>query len=442
LCLTVCWRDRKIIFVTNGLRNTLIYMDRKIEKSSWNFKSAVFAAGGAVLVLYLVWMYGFRESGSQSMRIDTGNLTISAVERAPFREFITVNAAAVPLRSIILDAVEGGRVERVMAESGRNVVAGDTLLVLSNNNLQLDVMNRETQILEQMNNLRNTRIALQQQRLDLRSDLLTHETELQQRRRDYQRDSTLFSRGLVAPHQFESSLQQFEQVRLRRDLFAEQLALDSAATESELRFIAESLVNMQRNLDLVSDILDNLVITAPISGQLTALDAEIGETKSVGQRLGQIDVLEGYRMRAQIDEIYITRVEAGQTAEFDLEGQTWTMAVTRIFPEVIDGRFQVELDFTGAAPASLRRGQTIRLRLAFSDLADAVLIPRGGFFQQTGGQWVFVLNSEGTAAERRDIRIGRQNARFYAIEEGLEPGERVITSSYQDFGDNTRLILE
>ena len=173
---------------------------------------------------------------------------------------------------------------------------------------------------------------------------------------------------------------QFEQVRLRRDLFAEQLALDSAATESELRFIAESLVNMQRNLDLVSDILDNLVITAPISGQLTALDAEIGETKSVGQRLGQIDVLEEYRMRAQIDEIYITRVEAGQTAEFDLEGQTWTMAVTRIFPEVIDGRFQVELDFTGAAPASLRRGQTIRLRLAFSDLADAVLIPRGGFF--------------------------------------------------------------
>ncbi|MCH8525480.1 MAG: efflux RND transporter periplasmic adaptor subunit, partial [Balneolales bacterium] len=260
-----------------------------------------------------------------------------------------------------------------------------------------------------------------------------------QRKREFVRDSTLNIRGLVSPHQYETSLQQYEQVRLRRDLFAEQLALDSAATESELNFIAESLVNMERNLNLVSQILDNLVIRAPIDGMLTSLDAEIGETKSAGQRIGQIDVLDGYKLRAQIDEVYITRIDAGQRAAFDFAGTTHELMITRLYPEVVDGRFQVDLDFTGTIPESLRRGQSVRLRVFFSEDEEALVIPRGSFFQQTAGNWIFVVDANGASAERRNIRIGRQNAQFYVIEEGLQPGDQVVTSSYEGFANHSRL---
>lgn len=414
-------------------------MDRKIEKSSIRPGAAVIFISGILIIGYLLYAYGFRSSAGSTFSVDSQRVTISTVTLAPFQEFITVNAVVVPMRSIVLDAVEGGRVDYIAAEGGATVQAGDTLLVLSNNNLQLDVMNRETQILEQMNALRNTRIALQQQRLNLRSDLLTHETELMQRRREYVRDSTLHSRGLVAQHQYEAARQQYDQVRLRRDLFAERLELDAAATESELQFIAASLVNMENNLSLVSQILDNLVIKAPIDGQLTSLDAEIGETKSVGQRLGQIDVLDGYKLRAQVDEIYIARVEVGQTAAFDFAGRTHQLQITRLYPEVIDGRFQVDLDFIGSIPEALRRGQTVRLRISFSEDDEALVVPRGGFFQQTGGNWIYVVDADGNGATRTDIRIGRQNAQFYVIEQGLSPGDRVITSSYDGFGTHNRL---
>ena len=414
-------------------------MDRKIEKSGWPVGRLLLVAIPAALLLYLIYAYTTKPVTGSSVTVDATRLTISEVARAPFQEFVNVNATVIPIRSIVLGAVEGGRVDYIAAESGASVRAGDTLLVMSNNHLQLDVMNREAQILEQMNTMRNTRIALQQQRLHLRNELLSHETELLQRRREYVRDSTLFARGMVSPHQYESTLQQYEQVTLRRDLFAEQLELDAAATEAELSFITESLVNMERNLSMVSGILENLVIRAPIDGQLTSLDAEIGEMKTAGQRIGQIDVLDGYKLRAQVDEVYITRLEAGQRAAFDFAGRAHELMITRIYPEVVDGRFQVDLDFTGEVPEALRRGQSVRLRMFFSEDEEAILVPRGGFFQQTSGTWMFVLSADGRGAERRPIRIGRQNAQFYVIEEGLQPGERVITSSYEGLAQHNRI---
>ena len=416
-------------------------MDRKIEKKSLSAGKIGAVVFGALLLVYVLYMYVFSAGGGTSTTIDASRITISQVQEAPFEEFVTVNATVIPIRSIFLDAVEGGRTDRVLVEGGSFVEEGDTILVMSNNNLQLDVMNRETHILEQMNTMRNTRLALQQQRLSLRSEVLSHETELKQRQREFSRDSSLYARDLVSVHQFEESQQKFEQVLQRRDLYAEQLALDSVATENELQFIEQSLANMRHNLTLVAQIMDNLVIRAPISGQLTSLDAEIGETKSAGQRIGQIDVLDGYKIRAVVDEVYIARVEAGQRASFDFAGNTYELVISRVYPEVVDGRFQVDLDFVSDHPESIRRGQSVRPRLTFSQVSDALLLPRGAFFQRTGGNWVYVLESDGESAVRRNIRIGRQNSQFYVIEEGLQPGDQVITSSYDAFGDHDKLNL-
>jgi len=415
-------------------------MDRKIEKKTWPI-SRIITLLGVLLACVLILYYGVFRSSDTTLQVDVSRVTIVRAEVAPFQEFITVNATVVPLRSIFLDAVEGGRVEQILAESGSFLEAGDTILILSNSNLRLDVMNRETQILEQMNNMRNTRLALQQQRISLRSELLTNETELLQRVREFQRDSTLFVREGISRHQYEESRQRYQEVLRRRDLYAEQVAIDSLATESELMFIRTALENMQRNLGLVRSMLDNLVIRAPISGQITSLDAEIGETKQSGQRLGQVDRVDGYRVRALIDENFIVRVSAGQRAEFDFGGQTYQMNISRVFPEVADGRFQADLDFTGPQPESIRRGQSLRLRLSLSDESEALIIDRGGFFQQTGGNWIYVVDASGKEARKRTIRLGRQNTQSFVIESGLEPGEQVIISSYDGFGNSDRLIL-
>lgn len=415
-------------------------MDRKIERKQWSFKRVLPGVIFVVVVLILIYFGFFNASGSV-LNVDADRITVSEVHLGGFQENIIINGTIVPVRSIFLDAVEGGRVDKVYHEGGSFVSAGDTLLVLSNNNLQLDVMNREAQILEQISNLRNTRIALQQQRIDLRSQLLTHETELQQREREYLRDSTLFARDLASVHQFEESKQMYQQVVSRRDLFREQLSIDSLATETQLVNIETSLVHMTKNLALVGGILEFLVVKAPIGGQLSALNAEIGETKTAGQRLGQIDVVDSHKIRAAIDEAYIARVMLGQVADFDFAGSTYQLEITRIFPEVLEGRFQVDLEFAGDQPESIRRGQSVRLRLSHSDRSDALLLSRGGFYQRTGGNWVFVLEPGSDIATRRNIRLGRQNAQYFVVESGLQAGDLVITSTYETFGDNDRLNI-
>lgn len=416
-------------------------MDRKIErKPALPVKWIILSLAGAVL-LYLGVIAVF-SAGSQTLNVERNRLVISEVILAPFQENITISGTIVPQRSIFMDAIEGGRVERIYVEAGSFVHQGDTLLVLSNNNLQLDMMNRESQILEQINTLRNTRLQLQQQRLSLRSDLLAHQTELSQRQRDYNRDSTLYVRDLVARHQFEESRNRYHEALSRTALFREQLALDSLSIENQFQHIDASIENMIRNLDMVSRMGESLVVTAPISGQLTSLDAEIGESKTQGQRIGQIDITDSYKIRAVVDEIYLARLETGQTAEFDFAGSTHSLTVTRIYPEVSDGRFQIDLDFAGNIPESVRRGQSVRVRLALSDFSEAVLVPRGGFFQSTGGQWLFVVNDQSTEAVRRPIRLGRQNSQFFVVEEGLEPGERVITSGYDTFGNANQIRIQ
>jgi HlyD family secretion protein len=414
-------------------------MDRKIEKKKWSSQKLAGAIAIVFVSIYLIYAILYR--GGNTLNVDSTRIVVSEVISAPFQENITVTGMVVPVRSIFLDAVEGGRIDKVFVEAGSIVNEGDTLLLLSNNNLQLDVMNREAQILEQINTLRSTRLALQQQRLSLRNDYLNHQTELQKREREYQRDKTLFERGLVAQHQFDGSREAYEEVMQRRSLIAEQLSIDSLSIETQFKHIESSLNNMMRNLDLVGRMVDNLIVKAPISGQLTSLDAEIGESKQTGQRLGQIDVTDGYKIRALVDEVYIARLVVGQQAEFDFAGEKFNLTVSRVYPQVSDGRFEIDLDFTESVPEMVRRGQSVRLRLALSDVSQAVLINRGAFYQRTGGNWIFVLDDSGEYAYRRDIRISRQNSQHYVIEEGLLPGEKVLISGYETFGDSERLRI-
>lgn len=416
-------------------------MDRKIEKKTFTAKNVILYGGIVAVVLFVAYQFIWADTSSR-LNVELDRLTVSTVETGEFQEFIPVNGTVIPIRTIYLDMVEGGRVETLYVDGGELVREGDTLLVLGNNNLQLDVLNRETQTLEQINNLQNTRLALQQERLSLRNQVLTLETDLLTRRRNYERDKELMERKLVSEHQYLESKQLYEQILQRRDLVKEQISLDSLATENQLKFIDASLIRMQSNLRLVTRSTDYLVVRAPVTGQLTSINAEIGENKNRGERIGQIDVLDGYKVRVGIDEHYISRIQSGQTGSFDFAGQSYTLTITKIYPEVREGRFEVDMEFQGTVPEGIRRGQTLRVRLAIGDFTDAMLLPRGGFFQATGGNWVFVLDEGGQTASRRPIRIGRQSPIFYEILDGLQPGERVITSSYDTFGDNERLILQ
>jgi HlyD family secretion protein len=416
-------------------------MDRKIEKKKWTLKKiTVIAIVGFFIVFSL---YSFLSSGSGSrLNVDRDRITISAVRQGEFLEFIPVSGTVIPLRTIYLDAIEGGRVQKIHIEDGSFIEEGDTILTLTNNTLQLDVFNREAQILEQINNLQNTRLNLQQQRLRLREQVLDHEYQMMNRKRVYNQNKELWEKNLISEREFLDSKEAYEQTERQHILVSETLHLDSLATENQLRHIESSLARMMTNLELVQRSLDNLVLTAPVTGQLTSLNAEIGESKVRGERLGQVDILEGFRVRASIDEHYIARIDIGQQGEFDFAGQTYTLEITRVYPQVHEGRFEVDMEFIDREPDNIRRGQTLRIRLALGALEEAVLLARGGFFQRTGGQWVYIIEPSGDQAVKRNIRLGRQNPQYFEVIDGLEPGEQVITSSYDGFGDMDRLVLK
>jgi len=415
-------------------------MDRKIDKKKWTPKKIALIAVAGLFIFFTLYTLVLRDSGSR-LNVDRDRITISTVQLGEFLEFIPVSGTVIPLRTIYLDAIEGGRVQKIHIEDGSFIEEDDTILTLTNNTLQLDVFNREAQILEQINNLQNTRLNLQQQRLQLRDRVLNHEYQMVNRKRMYNQNKELWAKNLISEREYLDSKEAYEQTVRQLDLVSETLRLDSLATENQLRHIESSLTRMMTNLELVQRSLDNLVLTAPVTGQLTSLNAEIGESKSRGERLGQIDILEGFRIRASIDEHYIARINIGQRGEFDFAGESYSLEITRVYPQVREGRFEVDMEFTGREPDNIRRGQTLRIRLALGALEEATLLQRGGFFQRTGGQWVYVVSASGDQAMKRNIRLGRQNPQYFEIIEGLAPGERVITSSYDGFGDIDRLML-
>jgi HlyD family secretion protein len=416
-------------------------MDRKIEKKKWTPKRIAIFAVSTVFGILVVYNLIFGDNSSK-LNVETQKITISEVRNGPFQEYIPVTGEVIPIKTVYLDAVEGGRVKTKFIEAGSMVTEGDKLLELENTNLLLDIMFREAELYDAANNLRNTRLAMEQNKLQLRGQLIELEYQIKKLSRAYERNKELLKDNLISKETFEQSRDDFQYNSKRKVLAIESFEQDSIFRNVQIHQLEASLDRMQKNLEIAKQKLDNLVIKAPISGQLTALNAEIGESKSPGERLGQVDVLDGFKVRAPIDEHYLPRIGLDQKGEFDFAGGTYHLVIKKIYPEINNGRFDVDLEFPDEEPQGIRRGQTVHIRLELGDLSNAILLARGGFYQKTGGQWVYVLNDDESVATKRKIRPGRMNPQVIEILEGLKPGEKVITSSYENFGENDKLILK
>jgi HlyD family secretion protein len=424
----------------------LMGMDRKIKKKKWPPRKIALVASIVVFVLVLGYLFLFQFSAS-SLNVETDRVTISTVEKGPFLEYIPIQGNVMPISRHSLATSEGGRVDKIFMEAGTMVKKGEPILELVNTDLLLNIMWREADFVQQSNQLRQVRLNMEQYRQALRQQMNTIENELAKQKSAYDRNAKLYRENLLSEFDFERYKLDYEHQVRNRDIVAESQKKELEYREEQLRSLEEQLSRMEANLLASKQKLDALVIRAPISGQLSSLDAEIGQFKAPGAEIGQIDVLDAFSVRAQIDEFYISRVLAGQKGEFDLGekaagAKVYNLNIRRVFPEVRDGRFEVDFDFVGAAPPDIRRGQTLHIRLELGDVAEAVLVAKGGFYQTTGGNWIYALDPAGKVATKRFIRIGRQNPLVYEVLEGLQPGDRVLTSSYESFGDMERLILK
>ena len=417
-------------------------MDRKIEKKKWTTKKIILLVVAVVvigLVLYSV-IWGDHRS---KFNVQTDRITIEEAVEDYFQDYITVTGRVVPSRTVYLDAMEGGRVEEAFLEEGSLVEEGDIILRLSNANLYLSIMNREADLADQINNLRSTRLSMEQNKLNLRQQLLEVNYQLEQQQRDYAQKQKLYEQEYISEEDYLRSQEAYQYSLQRQSLVVESQKTDSLFRAIQIEQLENSVTNMEENLGMVRDKLENLNVRAPISGQLVSLNAEIGEAKSQGQRLGEINVVGSYKINMDVDEHYISRINRDLMGEFEFAGGTYQLQVSKIYPEVQNGRFSVDLEFSGEEyPENLRTGQTFRIKLELGESNMALLLPRGGFYQSTGGQYVFVINPDGKSADQREIRLGRMNPRYYEVLEGLEPGERVIISSYTNFGRAEKLILK
>ena len=416
-------------------------MDRQIKKKKWPPKKIAMVGGSGIFVIFIVYVFLFGISKS-SLNVQAERLTISTVIQGPFQEFIPVMGNVLPITTFYIDAEEGGRVEEIYLEAGAMVKKGDRILTLANTDLLFNSMWREAELFQQMNNLRNTRLDMERYRLQLSAELAAIDNELQQQKRTFERYEKLYQDNLISKHEFELAKDQYDYLVTRRELTVESQTKDLEFRQRQVEALETQVSRMQNNLEIIKERLNNLTIRAQVSGHLTSLNAEVGQAKSPGERLGQIDILEGFRVRAGIDEHYIARVKKGKMGTFDFAGVTYNLIVDKIYPEVREGRFEVDMNFVDGDPPGITRGQTLHIRLELSDVAEALLLPRGGFYQTTGGNWIFVLDESGKVAVRRPIRLGRYNPQVFEVLEGLTPGEKVITSSYESYGNIERLVLK
>ncbi|GAB2960633.1 efflux RND transporter periplasmic adaptor subunit [Hymenobacter coalescens] len=414
-------------------------MDIPIQKKTWT-PARLLLLGAAVLLL--VWGAAtlLTAAGPAKLNVDSERLTISPVTRGPFQEFVPVDGAVMPIHTVYLDAPEGGTVQRILVEDGATLAAGQPIIQLANTDLQLEMVNRETAVFDLMNNLHNTRNLLQQNRIQQLNQLADIEFQLREAQRLYDLNSTLYQEKVISRQEFTQSQNNYRFQQRRQQLTRQSLRQDSLRMAQQIGQMQQSVNRMQSNLALMRHKLEDLTIKAPVAGRLTALNAEIGELKTRGQRIGQLDMLSGLKVRATLDQYYISRIFPGQKAEVTLNNQPYTLRVTKIFPQVTRG-LQVDLEFVGAAPPDIRRGQSLPVRLALSDQTQAVRVPRGGFNQKTGGNWIFKVSADGSKAYRADIRLGRQNPDYFEVLEGLQPGDRVVTSSYDGYETMGELTL-
>ncbi len=416
-------------------------MDKAIEKKVWTTKKILNITWISLLVIFILYLLFFRDKRS-SLYVDKSQITIATVKADKFQEFIPVDGVVYPKNTIYIDAVQGGIVEIVFVEDGALLNEGDTILKLSNPNMELSFMEQETRIYDAINNLQNTKIGLEQNKFYRQKDIVDLQYQIDKTNTDFKRKKKLYADEVISNKEFEDAEREYEYTVRQLGISIQLKKLDSISAVSRSRQIDATMSRMQNNLDMLRANLENLYLKAPTAGQLSSFSVEIGETKSSGEHLGQIDMKDGFKLRANIDERFISRVFIGQPAEFDFAGSTYNLLIKKIYTDVTNGSFQVDLYFEGKEPTQIKRGQTLQLRLKFSSETDAIIIKRGGFYQETGGNWIYIIDPSGDFATKRKIKIGRQNTRYYEVMEGLEPGEEVIISSYDAFGDKEKLVFK
>ena len=415
-------------------------MDRQIEKKSFLRRYAWYIAAAAALAALLVWIV--LGTTANTTTVDASDITISDVTRGKFDDYVRLNGQVLPIQVVQISPEEGGIVREKVVEEGTRVRKGDVILRLSNSNLDLQILNAEAELAEKQNLLRNTQVAMQQDRLKNRTEQATLDTDCDRKRRAYEQNARLYKERLISKEVYLQSREDYNLALRKQSLISQRLKQDSLYRHVQMAQMEDNLDNMRKNVLLVRDRKNKLEVRSAIDGELGLLDVELGQNIAAGQNIGQINDLSDFKVQAQIDEHYIDRVRPGLSASFSRDGKTYLLRVRKVYPEVRNGTFRTDFVFVGERPAQMRSGQTFYVELALGKSQQATLIPRGTFFQTTGGNWIFVLDKSGRKAYRRNISIARQNPQYYEVTDGLEPGERVITSGYEAFKDNEVLVIK
>jgi HlyD family secretion protein len=428
-----CWQ-REIT-----ISNHFVFMDKQLTKKRFTVKKVATWGGGALLIVFIGYQFIFADRSSK-LKVEKDKITISEVKRGVFQETIPQTGIVAPARTVFLDAIEGGNIKRIVRESGAMVKVGDVILELTNLNRELTILQQEASFNESINRARETKQTIMKNDLDQRLQLSSIQNQLDILEPQYRRQKQLFEKKLIAKQEFEQTEANYKYNKDRMRIAYEMYHADSTERIRQLKFTVESEKKMMISLDGLSKILDNLTLRATIDGQLATPHWEVGQAVTQGQSLGSIDVLGSYKVRVPIDELYLPRISTGLHATTDLAGKTYNLVITYIYPTITAGRFEVDMNFDGETPPGIRKGQSLRMRIELGQSSEELLLPVGGFYKDTGGNWVYVLDSENRAV-RRDIKLGRKSPDYFEVLEGLKPGDKVVTSSYENFGNNEVLLL-
>jgi HlyD family secretion protein len=416
-------------------------VDRVLAKKRWSKKRILTIAGVLGVVTLAAASYYFT-SGKSRLNVDMERITISEVKSGPFQETIPVNGVVLPITSIYLDAVEGGRVEEKYVDDGAVMKKGEPILRLSNTDLELSLVNQETSVYNLLNQMQISQNAARQNTIGKLNQGTDVESQFKEAERVYKLNKQLYEQKVIGLQEFKQSENTYNYQLEKKRLSDQVLKQDSISVRQELNQARQSYERTQNALGVMRKKVGDLIVRAPVDGQLTSLDAEIGQSKNKGERLGQIDVLSGFKVRVDVDEHYISRIYTGLLGGFTLAGKDYKLKIKKVYTQVTGGRFQVDMEFEGEVPKGIRRGQTLQIRLAFSDEVQAIQVAKGGFYQQTGGNWIFKVSDDGKTAYKVDIQLQRQNPDYYEVTEGLKPGDKVITSSYENYGNMQELVLK
>ena len=416
-------------------------VDRIREKKFWN-KKRIWTISGIAGIIILILASFYFTSGKSKLNVEAERITISEVTQGPFQEFIPVNGVVLPITTIYLDALEGGRVEEKFVEDGAVMKKGEPILRLSNTDLELSLVQQETSVYNLLTQMQISQNAARQNTISKLNQMTDVESTLKETKRIYELNKKLYEQKAIGSQEFKKAENDYNYQLQKKKLTEQILKQDSASVKLELDQAKQSYSRTQDALQLMRKKVGDLIVRSPVDGQLTSLDAEIGQNKPKGERLGQIDVLSGFKVRVDIDEHYISRIYTGLKGNFDFANKNYKLVIKKVYTQVTNGRFQVDMEFETEVPQGIRRGQTLQIRLTLSDEKQAVMVPKGGFYQQTGGNWIFKVSEGGTKAYKVDIQLGNQNPDFYEVLQGLKPGDKVVTSSYENYGNMQELIIK